>query len=428
MIRIFVEITIHILFFISLPYVILKKRTHLFQLIGRLGFDYLKARESINNSEFSYRKTLVINACSVGENNAIFSLVEKLKKENTTLRIIHTVTTDTGYKLAKKKSKADLVTWYPLENFFSNRLFLNIFKPDLFIAVETEIWPEMFYCLNDRKIPIVIINGRISDRSFKRYKQFKIFTQNILSKITLFLMQSEIDSKRIIELGADKSKVINFGNLKYDILEEIVNKKSGKTFGFKKDDLIFTFGSIHPNEEYLVIGMINSIKTVLPNSKFIIAPRKFDKIDLLLGCLKKEKLSFERLSELNNKNKTKNDDSILILDTFGDLIDAYRISYGALIGGSFINSGGHNPLEVVAAGKMVFFGPYMNNFREIENFVLEIDGAIKFKDEEDAIKSIKDYVKNIEPLIKRGKLAQKKLMKKMGITDRMVHFLLQVLK
>ncbi len=321
-------------------------------------------------------ETVVFHAVSVGEVNAIASLVKKTREVHPELNIILTTTTKTGQEVAKK-SLSDFVnqiTYFPYDFFFSVNAFLNSYKPSKVIIAETEIWPGFASIAKSKGIKVYIVNGRISPNSYKGYKKFSFFFKKILEKYELILMQSDSDAQRIIDIGANPEKTKVMGNLKFDIApslndEQIENIRQS----FKlADSKLLVAASTHSGEDEIVLEVFSKSKKSNPDLKLLLAPRHPQRYEQVENLIKTTGFSYGRRSN----NDTFDSKEIIMLDTMGELSKLFSISYLAFIGGSFSNTGGHNPLEASIWNKPVLSGPTVFNFKDIYKLLTEKGAAI----------------------------------------------------
>lgn len=314
-------------------------------------------------------KTIVIHGCSVGEVLAIENLVKRLKNEFSSKKFVITTSTVTGQAVAKKKygNIVDCVTYFPFDTILSvNRFFDNI-NPEMIFMLETEIWPCFTLQCEKRNIPVVIISGRISDKSINSYKFFKFFFKRIFEKYSGIYTQSEEDSKRFEAIGADRSKIKFMGNLKFGIKKNEHIIDIGQN-GYR----VVIAGSTHGKENNFIIEAYTKATKICDNLKLILAPRHFEDIDNIVNyCLKKQ-LSIGYRSEGATFNQKID---VIILDTLGELSKLYSVCDIAFIGGSLVKVGGHNPLEAVIYNKPVISGNYIFNFRDIYSILIEYNIA-----------------------------------------------------
>lgn len=321
------------------------------------------------------KDTIFFHAVSVGEVNAIETLVKKTRENFPLSNIVLSTTTKTGQEIAQKKlaTTVDVITYFPFDFFFSVLSFLNTVKPDKIIIAETEIWPDFVYLAKRRNIPVYIVNGRLSPHSYKGYKRFKFFFKPILDQYQGIFMQTKADVDRIIDIGA-KADITRFmGNLKFDIAPSMNSKEitelaqSLKLNGSK----MIVAASTHKGEDEIVLKSFSDLKKEYPELKLLLAPRHPERYDSVEQLLKKSSFSYGRRS----KGDTFENNDIIMLDTMGELMKMFSICHLAFIGGSFSSTGGHNPLEANIWGKPVVSGDCVFNFKDIYEFLTKSDAA-----------------------------------------------------
>ncbi len=321
-------------------------------------------------------KTIIFHAVSVGEVNAIKELVKEYRKIHPEKIIIVTTTTKTGQETAKKAFNGivNQVTYFPYDFFFSVLSFFNIYNPEKIIIAETEIWPSFITIGKLKKIKIYTVNGRISPHSFNGYKKIKTFLSPILNNYEKIFMQSESDAQRIIEIGASKDKVEIMGNLKFDIYQNLTDNEISEYKNQLKTNQyrLFIAASTHKGEDEIVLNVFKNLKQKFQDSKLLLVPRHPQRYEEVISLIKTTGFSFGKRS-LNN-NFENND--IILLDTMGELAKLFSVCYIAFIGGSFSQTGGHNPLEANIWNKPVISGPCIFNFKDVYKIVTEKKCAI----------------------------------------------------
>lgn len=332
------------------------------------------------NFKKNSKETIVFHAVSVGEVNAIELLIKKYRLQNPDKNIILTTTTKTGQEVANKRlnSVVDVITYFPYDFIFSVNSFLNTFKPSKIVIAETEIWPCFTSSAKKKGIKVYIVNGRISPNSYRGYKKFKIFFKPILSKYEQILMQSESDAKRIIDIGANPSITKVMGNLKFDIsqdlaLEDVENLR--KQIAICKNKLIIA-ASTHSGEDELILKAYSEVLKKHNDVKLMIAPRHPQRYKQVEDLISSNDFSYGKRSN----NDSFSDKDVIILDTMGELSKFFSLAYFAYIGGSFSNTGGHNPLEANIWGKPVVSGPNVFNFKDIYALLTAEKAAIIIQD------------------------------------------------
>jgi 3-deoxy-D-manno-octulosonic-acid transferase len=337
-------------------------------------------------------KVIWLHAVSVGETLATIEFQKKLKAAFTNYKLLFTVSTETGFAVAREKCKsADAVLYFPMDFHFSIKRFLSRFNPRALILTETEVWPNLLAILRKKNIPAFIINGRLSDRSYKNYIKYSFIFRPVFNLLSSCMMQSALDAERIIAAGADSRKVTAAGNIKYDEIKAYTNIDTAgvyEKFGYRPNDIIFVAGSVHPLEDEKVIDAYLEVKKYHGALKMIIAPRKFDKINSLFDYLSFRGIEYEKRSGLIKTASCPSRD-VMVLDTVGELVKTYSMARAVFVGGSLVDTGGHNLLEAAVFKKPVLFGAHTHNFKEMAAGFLESGGGILVKDENDLASKIK---------------------------------------
>ena len=305
-------------------------------------------------------KTIMFHGVSVGEIIALEDLVKRASKELTEYKIIITAGTNTGKELAESKFKdiAHQVLYFPPDFPPFISVFLNKIHPEKVIIAETEIWPNFSYMVSKRNIPLFIINGRISDHSFKYYKHLSAFFRMIFDKTyTKILTQSEADKQKFLKMGASPETCEVMGNLKFDIEGKIPDDIEFD----KYDNKMILAGSTHKGEDEIVLSTFDKVHKKHHNTKLLLAPRHLTRLNDVTSLVEKTGYSFGYYS----KGDSFKEKDIIILDVIGKLAKLYYFCDIAFIGGSFSKTGGHNPLEAAIFNKPVISGPTISNFRGI---------------------------------------------------------------
>ncbi len=379
-----------------------------------------KKRWSLCLPDLSTEKRIWIHALSVGEVLSATSLVEEIKKEFP-FQIIFTVTTKKGMEVALKnlKEKVELITFFPFDFFWSVKRFVSRIRPEFFILIETDIWPYLISQLSSFDIKGFLVNGRISPGSFDRYKKISFLVKNLFNCFELCMVQSEMDKKRLLNLGVKNEKVINTGNIKFDRTTEKVSPKEQKhwksLFGVKEKDLVWIAGSTHPGEEEKILWTQKQLKDKLRNVKLVIAPRHVERASQVLNIGKEIGLNVELRSCLSSKEK-----DVIVLDTIGELSRIYSIADISFVGGSLVPFGGHNLIEPASFGCPVIFGPYVFNFQDIANALKTENAALIVKEKEELFKELLDLFLNKKKRKHMGKAVLEFIQKNRGATKRVV--------
>ena len=321
-------------------------------------------------------ESIWIHAVSVGEALVARSLLPALREQYPGLRIFVSTTTLTGQLVARTRlPNVDAVFFFPFDlPPFVNRT-LNIVKPRLFIMMETEIWPNLLRACRKRGIKTMLVNGRISSRSYPRYMRARGFFKKVLNDVDRFCMQSDESAKRIIAMGADPARVAVTGSLKFESVEPPASVTAGRGegrvlryFRVPPTRLVIIAASTLKGEEETVLQAFGAVLRQHTNALLIIAPRKPERFGEAESLARGEGYRVVRRTELPVDSEPKED--VVILDSVGELAQLFQIATLVFVGGSLVDKGGHNILEPAVHGKPIVFGPFMQNFKEIaETFV-----------------------------------------------------------
>ncbi|HXF43072.1 MAG TPA: 3-deoxy-D-manno-octulosonic acid transferase [Pyrinomonadaceae bacterium] len=330
-------------------------------------------------------KTIWIHCVSVGELNAATPLIKKVRMEFPERQIAVSTTTVTGRSLAEKNlaAIADAIFYFPFDFAFSVRRALRQLKPELIILIETEIWPRFIKEAKSSGSLICIANGRLSAKSFKRYKTIGFLIRAVLKNVDLIIAQSESDAKRFARF-ASADKILTAANLKFDTGDgrpDFESNTPAKTIGqlskrFSLDaspNLIIA-ASTHPGEDEIIIAAFEKIREVI-KTRLLIAPRHPERAGDIASRLANKKFSFAVRSE--EAAESDSNAEVILLDSIGELKDIFRWGKICFIGGSLIKHGGQNPLEPAARALAIICGPHMENFDSITELLLQNHGIIK---------------------------------------------------
>lgn len=356
-------------------------------MIGGKKGEFLKKRLKQDFSSLKKEEYIWVHCSSVGEINLSETLIKKLL-DNRKERILLTMFTDTGIGVARdkfvKNERVDIF-YFPLDDRKNILDILKRIKLNLLILVETEIWPNLITEIR-KKSKVIIVNGRISDRSFKRYQKLSSYLKKIFLYVDRFYMQSDEDSRRIIEIGAEKSRVETLGNLKFDISFQKYNDEERKELQslFNVDSRkVFTAGSSRSGEYEILLDTFKNLK----NTLLVLVPRHIERTPKIEEIIKEYGFSYKKYSELESK-KEKTD--IIIVDKIGILRKIYSITDIAFVGGTLVNIGGHSLLEPLFYGKTPIFGPYLQNVKEISREILELGLGYKVTNVNEFLEAIKE--------------------------------------
>lgn len=350
-----------------------------------------------------------IHAVSLGEVIAIIPLVDELLDRNKS--VLLTTMTPTGAAKVEQHFGAKVIHRYiPYDISFAVKRFFKKIKPKVAVIVETELWPNLIYFTRKAGIPLLLINARLSPKSYQGYRKLRFLIKPILQKFTHILVQTETDALRFKNLGAKAENVKVIGNLKFDLKTKHVNNDIFMTlknlWGEKRPILIAA--STHENEEELILSNLKQLQKDIPNILLLIAPRhpeRFNKVEEL-----SKNLSFKTGLRSQIQSLSNNPD-VVIIDSLGELLGFYQISDYAFVGGSLVPVGGHNVLEPIAMQIPVLSGPYVHNFKDICKELSEASAIILINDAKQLVVEVNslhsDRVKKMQLINQANEILQK---------------------
>jgi 3-deoxy-D-manno-octulosonic-acid transferase len=367
-------------------------------------------------------KPLWIHAASVGEVLASLPIIEGIRQTKPELSILLSTMTATGNDMAKKRaSGVRAITFFPLDHPWAVRRTISLVNPRAFLMAETEIWPNFLMELGRRGIPVMLFNGRISTRSFQWYKRFRFFFTSPLASISAFSMQSSLDAQRIIEMGANPERVTISGNIKFDQPPPVITQKEKKallqTLGVHAGQPILIAGSTHGGEEEFMLKVLKRLSPEYPDLILILAPRYLERVREVEVLLKREKVLWKRKSQLQARGEREGA-AVVLLDTMGELSKFYSLGSLIFVGGSLVRVGGHNILEPLFFKKPVFFGPFMDHFREISDEVLRRGAGFQIREVEEMVFHAKALLEDASLNSKMGKCGFEIIRHNRGATDK----------
>jgi 3-deoxy-D-manno-octulosonic-acid transferase len=375
-----------------------------------------------NFPNLSMKHPIWIHAASVGEVLCCLPLLKRIRKELPETEMILTTMTTTGHETARKLlPEANWIFYFPVDHPFMIWRVLKKISPRLLLIAETELWPNLLLRCGKRSIPVILFNGRISEKSLRGYLLFKPFFKSVLSHIAFFLMQTEEDRRRIIEIGAPPDRTAVVGNIKFDQAPPFTESEPTAdllaSLGLHGDEIILIAGSTHPGEEELLLPIFKKLKEIYPHLLLLLAPRHLNRLDEVESLLRRGDLDWKRRSSLPDQ-RCDETCSVILLDTMGELMKLYCLGTVVFIGGSLVSIGGHNPLEPLFFKKCVLFGPYMFNFLEISRHLIAEGGAILVKDGEELLAQLKRLLSDEKARNEAGENGFRFLQKHRGATER----------
>jgi len=410
---------------IYLPYLILTKR-YRYGLGNRLGI-LSKELKCIS----SKGKVIWIHAVSVGEMRVASIITPILRKAFPTHTIIFSSVTHTGNKIANSIAKGEEKTFYlPFDlSVITNRVVESI-KPEIFLCLETELWPNLITSLQRFNAKIILVNGRISNRSYRGYRRIRFIISRILKKFSLILMQSAEDAARILDLGAKKDKVFITGNLKFDqpLSEHRDDRqKIREKMHLNDEDTLLIAGSTHRGEEKDVISCFSRLRKQYNGLRLLIAPRHIERIQEIQQILTRQGLESIRFSSLTNQHSPITNNQIFLLDTIGDLKGLYSASDIVFVGGSLVKKGGQNPIEPASLSKPIILGRFTFNFQDVVRSFLENSASIQVEDKNGLYSAVKLLLDNPQEAKNLGAKAKSTVDKNSGSSQRTLNLLLSII-
>lgn len=362
-----------------------------------------------------------VHAVSVGEVLAVSQLVSELKQQHPDRQIFVSTTTATGQQLARQRFGENRVFFMPLDFGFAVRRYLNALKPQLIVIAETEFWPNLIHLARKRQTAVAIVNARISDRSFPRYKRFKWFFGRVLSEVDLFLTQTAEDAQRLRDIGAATERVRVSGNLKFDVRSNAQPELiAGLRTAIGKDSPVIVCGSTAEGEEEPLLAAFKAVRQQFPAAVMVLAPRHPERFEKVAALISSQGFALQRRSQWQPAQPIRS--GIFLLDSVGELAAIYELAGIAFVGGSLVPTGGHNILEPAQYGAAILVGPHTFNFREIvsifEQCSAEQDGAVKIVTAETLPAQFLSLLDHPEERQRMGRVAKDLFTKHAGATRR----------
>ncbi len=394
------------------------------------GVRYGKARRGIRERLGFFHQTFLralpgrdviwVHAVSVGETRAAIPLFKALRQRYPEALLVISNVTETGREMARTIPEADFFIFFPFDLSWVVRKAIATVKPKIIILVETEIWPNFVREAHRQEIPVVLVNGRISDRSFPRYRMAGKLLVSILESMTSFCMQTDQDARRIQLLGALPGRVKVTGNLKFDMdlsqSESLSVAELRREYRLSNDCFVWVAGSTHAGEEKIITRVYLRLLEKHPNTCLILVPRHPERSRLVEEELNQDDVPCVLRTALPELTRSLAPGEILLVDTIGEMLKLYALSDIVFVGGSLVPVGGHNILEAALIKKPVLFGPYTQNFKEIVRLVKKAYGGMQVKDEEDLYRQMCLLIENPEEGCRIGENGHRLLAENRGAT------------
>jgi len=392
----------------------------------RLGFH---SKEILHHQ--LQRPLIWIHAVSVGEVGVAVTLMDALDKVRPGLGVILSTTTPHGYELAHANlaHRAECI-YFPLDLIVSVRRVLRHIRPDVIVCLETELWPNFLGEAHRLGIPTLLLNGRISEGSFKRYRKVQSLTAEMLGDFAAMAMVSDGDAERITDMGAPVGKVLVTGNMKgaglLERADPILGERLRKRLRLEPGQPVLVAGSIRSRELDWLPEIFCELMREKDDLVGIFAPRHLKRLSRLEGWFERRNLEYQHFSSLTNGSETRKT-NIILVDGLGMLFELYGLADLVFCGGSLVPLGGQNILEPAAWGKAVFYGPYMDNFQEARQLLESAGSGITVQDRDDLLKQLRHFIANPAALEKMGNGGRAALSDRNAIAIRQAELVKEVL-
>ena len=381
----------------------------------------------------AHKNCIWIHGASVGEIVATSPLVKEIRKAMPDAKILVSAVTTGGYNMAHQIiPEADAIIYFPLDLPFVSESFVKRIMPRIFMPVETELWPNFLRAIKLRRIPVMMVNGRISDKSVKSYRYLFGILADMMGSVTRFCMQSSIDAEYIAHLGAEKRRIFVTGNTKFDQTYAEVTpadlKQYKEELGLGEDYPVIVAGSTHPTEEETLFQSFREILKEFPNARLIIAPRKPGRVHEISKLAEKYNLSIGLRSALKAMSNPRPRYQVVIIDTIGELGRIYAVGDAVFVGGSLIKHGGHNVLEPAAHAKPIIVGPSMSNFKDSFALLSKVGACVQIKDGKELTAEFLKIFKDDALRKKMGDASLQVIKENRGAAVRTIQYLQELLK
>lgn len=404
----------------AIPYYGLKMATtgkYRRSLGPKLGFGALASAGVLSG-----KPRIWVHAVSVGEVTAAAPIIRELYALFPDASIFLSTSTETGQQMANKLATGAYVIYYPLDIPCVVRKRLDQVRPDVFVPVETEVWPNFIRLCRKRGISVVMVNGRLSPRSFARYRSTRFFWRGIFGGLDSAGMISEIDAERAAMLGVAPSRLKIAGNAKYDgfaaAASPALREETARRLNIEPGAEILVAGSTHDGEETVIIDVYRKLLQKRPQCKLILVPRHVERAEEVAALLNKSGFSdVIRMARLNAGGKRAGE-RVVLVDVIGELFGMYSLATVVFCGGSLVKKGGQNILEAAAWGKVIFHGPHMEDFRDETSLLDGAGAAITVADGKELYAGIEKFLDNPELLREKGEAGQRAIASSRGAAGR----------
>lgn len=401
-----------------------KYRKSLAGKLGRLPQDLVPDRLG--------RPRIWFHAVSVGEVVALEPLVRHVKERMPHATILISTGTETGQDRARHSIReADGFLYLPIDFPECVNRVVDAVRPDLFVLMETELWPNLLHRLKQVGAAVTLANGRISDRSFPRYRKLKRFFSPILGSMDLLLMASELDAERIREMGAPSDRIRITGNTKFDAalghLRPDVEPETRRVLDLDPSAQVFVAGSTHPGEHEAILDAYMELTRQFPDLVLIVVPRHVESTPAILAAMSDRGLEPPFLWSSLDRGEGRGGKKVVVVDRTGELFRIYSVASVVFIGGSLAPKGGQNILEPAAWGKTVLFGPSMEDFREARDLLIGVGSGIQVSGAREVAAVVKEILKTPEEWRARADQGRSAILRHVGSARKNAELLARLL-
>lgn len=415
------DILLHITIIITAPYFVFKMLTaHKYRdgILERFGVyqpDKLKP--------FRDGRTVWFHAISVGETKAAVPVLKLFRQRHPQARILFSTVTQTGRKTAELECKGliDGLVYFPLDLSWVVSGLIRRIRPAVFVTVEKDIWPNTFTRLHAAGVPVIVINGTLSDKSARRFKRFSFFLKDVFGAVSAFCARTSEDAEKAVSVGVSRGSVHTTGNIKFDLQPSTVDGTTAaglaRALGIRSGDLVFTAGSTHGNEEDVILRVFKRLVLRRSGLKLILAPRHPERFDEVEAIVRKTGLSYGRRTK-----GTVGD--VVILDTVGELMTVWSFSDVALVAGSLVPGiGGHNLLEPAFFAKPVVYGPHLTAYLSMAELLEAAGGGVRVADEAGLFDAVDKLLSDGGLRVKTGGAARSVVEANRGAAEKSVEII-----
>lgn len=429
---IFYNIVTGLLFLVGFPFLILYNLTqgkYSSRLVERLGRYPLSLRPDF---ELPQKRPLWIHGVSVGEVKAAVALIQRIKAQLPDVPLLLSTTTPAGRETAERLLGNEIpVIYYPLDFYPCIKKALAFFRPRAFIALETELWPNFLSRAHRTGCLLLLVNGRISERSFRRYSKLRWLFQPLLANFRIILVRHKDDADYLTALGARSERVRILGNIKFDGLtdqaREAVKAGIRKKVPIPEKSPVLVAGSTRSGEEPILLSVYHKLKERFPDLRLILVPRHIKRCSEIERFLKKKGTPYQLYTRLLQGEAFK-ETAVILVNKIGDLFALYSLATVAFCGASMVPKGGQNILEPAAWGKPVFYGPFMEDFKDARSLLEDVGAGIAVADEPGLLSRLDYFLSHPQEAAERGEAGRRALQSQTGLTRKAAGMIAEIIR